>query len=154
MNNTGGFVAGTLVHTDKGLVPIEQIKVGDWVLTYPDDQPRPTHKRQEHEYIYRMVTKTFVTDDQPLSKLIIAHLGSGKRETIFVTANHPIYCKNSVWIAASDMKATDAVENYYFGNLMIARNYSSVESGRAFNFEVDEFHTYYVGELGVWVHDA
>lgn len=28
-----GFVAGTLVHTDKGLVPIEQIKVGDMVLS-------------------------------------------------------------------------------------------------------------------------
>ncbi|MFO1390728.1 MAG: hypothetical protein U1E94_00665 [Agitococcus sp.] len=28
-----GFVAGTLVHTDKGLVPIEQLKVGDMVLS-------------------------------------------------------------------------------------------------------------------------
>ncbi len=28
-----GFVAGTLVHTDKGLVPIQDIKVGDRVLS-------------------------------------------------------------------------------------------------------------------------
>lgn len=28
-----GFVAGILVHTDKGLVPIQEIKVGDWVLS-------------------------------------------------------------------------------------------------------------------------
>jgi hypothetical protein len=32
-----GFVAGTLVHTDKGLVPIEQIKVGDLVLSKPEN---------------------------------------------------------------------------------------------------------------------
>ncbi|MGB2786571.1 hypothetical protein [Psychrobacter sp.] len=32
MNNTG-FVAGTLIHTDKGLVPIQDIKVGDMVLS-------------------------------------------------------------------------------------------------------------------------
>ena len=34
MNNTG-FVAGTLVHTDKGLVPIQDIKVGDLILSKP-----------------------------------------------------------------------------------------------------------------------
>ena len=35
MNNTG-FVAGTLVHTDKGLIPIQDIKVGDMVLSRPE----------------------------------------------------------------------------------------------------------------------
>lgn len=34
MNNKG-FVAGTLVHTDKGLVPIQDIKVGDLILSKP-----------------------------------------------------------------------------------------------------------------------
>lgn len=29
-----GFVAGTLVHTDKGLVPIEWLKVGDFHTYY------------------------------------------------------------------------------------------------------------------------
>ncbi|MCL2076530.1 MAG: Hint domain-containing protein [Betaproteobacteria bacterium] len=33
---TGCFIAGTLVHTREGLVPIEQIKVGDWVLSKPE----------------------------------------------------------------------------------------------------------------------
>ena len=31
----GCFVAGTLVHTKDGLKPIEQIKIGDWVLSRP-----------------------------------------------------------------------------------------------------------------------
>ena len=26
--------------------------------------------------------------------------------------------------------------------------------GRVYNFEVEDFHTYFVGEAGVWVHDA
>lgn len=30
------FPAGTLVHTDKGLVPIQDIKVGDMVLSRPE----------------------------------------------------------------------------------------------------------------------
>jgi hypothetical protein len=37
---TSGFVAGTLVHTDKGLVPIEQLKIGDLVLSRPDNDPQ------------------------------------------------------------------------------------------------------------------
>ena len=32
----GCFVAGTLVHTKDGLKPIEQIKIGDWVLSRPE----------------------------------------------------------------------------------------------------------------------
>ena len=31
------FVAGTLVHTKEGLVPIEQLKIGDWVLSKPEN---------------------------------------------------------------------------------------------------------------------
>jgi hypothetical protein len=34
---TGCFVAGTPVHTKEGLRPIEQIKVGDYVLSKPED---------------------------------------------------------------------------------------------------------------------
>jgi len=30
------FTAGTMVHTSEGLVPIEKIGVGDWVLSKPD----------------------------------------------------------------------------------------------------------------------
>lgn len=35
--NEKGLVAGTLVHTETGLVPIEQLKVGDKVLSKPAD---------------------------------------------------------------------------------------------------------------------
>lgn len=53
MNNTG-FAAGTLIHTDKGLVPIQELKVGDMVLS-----------RDEHntdgELAYKRVLNTFVS---------------------------------------------------------------------------------------------
>jgi hypothetical protein len=44
-----GFVAGTLVHTDKGLVPIEQLKVGDMVLS--------KHESGEGEQAYKPVVR-------------------------------------------------------------------------------------------------
>lgn len=46
------FVAGTLVHTDKGLVPIEKLKVGDMVLSRHEDEP-------EGELVYKRILNTF-----------------------------------------------------------------------------------------------
>lgn len=39
MKINSGFVAGTLVHTDKGLMPIKDIKVGDMVLSLDQNNP-------------------------------------------------------------------------------------------------------------------
>ncbi|MDE2420434.1 MAG: hypothetical protein KGO49_04535 [Gammaproteobacteria bacterium] len=39
MSNTSGFSAGTLVHVDQGLMPIEKIKVGDMVLSRSEHDP-------------------------------------------------------------------------------------------------------------------
>ena len=54
-----GFVAGALVHTDKGLVPIEQLKVGDKVLS--------KHESGQGELAYKAITRTFKSPEkQPL----------------------------------------------------------------------------------------
>lgn len=151
---TPGFAAGTLVHTKEGLKPIEEICVGDWVLSYPDNQKTPERLRQEHEYTYRQVTQTFVTEDQPLSKLIVVNLASGNKETIWATANHPIYCEDrGGWVPFSEIDVGDVVEQYEYANLLVSRVYHEQERARVYNFEVEEFHTYYVGEEGVWVHN-
>lgn len=45
------FIAGTLVHTDKGLVPINKIKVGDRVLSRDENNP-------DAENVYKRVVST------------------------------------------------------------------------------------------------
>ena len=57
MTNSG-FVAGTLIHTDKGLVPIQDIKVGDRVLSKPEDG--------SGDIEYKPVVKTFVHEDKEM----------------------------------------------------------------------------------------
>ncbi|MFG6458359.1 polymorphic toxin-type HINT domain-containing protein [Roseateles sp. BYS96W] len=149
------FAAGTLVHTKEGLKPIEEIRVGDWVLSFPDDQTPPDKVREEGEDTYKQVTQVFVTDDKPLCRLIVANLASGDREEFLVTPEHPMYCKGRGWVPVSEMRgAGDVLENFIFGNLVVFRCYQHVTRDRVYNFEVEDFHTYYVGKNGVWVHNT
>jgi hypothetical protein len=94
-----GFVAGTLVHTDKGFVPIEQLKVGDWVLS--------KHESGQGEQAYKRITKTFKSQE----KLPVVVVPFGKSMAsydtmhLFCTANHPLWCpKRQQWLAAIDFK--------------------------------------------------
>lgn len=150
----GGFAAGTLVHTKEGLKPIETLQVGDWVLSFPDNQRTPDRIRDPDEFSYRQITQVFSREEQQLSKVTVANLASGRMETVSVTPSQSIWCKGRDWIAVIEMDiAGDTVENFRFGNLRVYRCFHNVEVGTAYNFKVDEHHTYYVGEEGVWVLD-
>ncbi|WOE40423.1 hypothetical protein [Acinetobacter chinensis] len=59
MKINSGFVAGTLVHTDKGLMPIKDIKVGDMVLSLDQNNP-------DGELVYKPVMRTIVTENVPV----------------------------------------------------------------------------------------
>lgn len=58
VTNPSGFVAGTLVHTRDGLIPIEQIKAGDWVLSRQENSKVGSYYSRVatvHEYLDREV---------------------------------------------------------------------------------------------------
>ncbi len=77
-----GFVAGTLVHTDKGLVPIEQLQVGDMVLS--------KHESGQGEQAYKRVTKTFKSaEKKPIVKVTID--GEKGQMHLFCTPDHPFW---------------------------------------------------------------
>ena len=94
MNNTG-FVAGTLVHTDKGLVPIEQLKIGDMVLSALENSiPTPNGNL---EAAYKPVTRVFKSSEK---QGVIGPLGN---PSIICTANHPFWTREKGWIKAEDL---------------------------------------------------
>lgn len=208
------FAAGTLVHTKDGLKPIEQIQVGDWVLS--------KHESGEGEQAHKQVTKTFVHDDAEV--MLLNYQVRRPDDTTFggilvVTPNHPFWVPGKGWKKAEALKATwpfmplevfdEKAASVYRNtktyvsasptvawvpstsvceDLMRPGKYFDLESlkfimetdspyaksdhfgvdiglpaGRpknnhrfkttVYNFEVEDFHTYYVGKDGVWVHN-
>ncbi|MBV8465857.1 MAG: hypothetical protein JO218_07900 [Burkholderiales bacterium] len=215
-----GFVAGTPVWTDKGLAPIEQLKVGDVVLSKSDVTGAVAHKR---------VTRTFVTQDKEIfaTQLSSGHDRDGESVTyydlFFVTREHPVWAVGAGWtsiVEASNSIELNALElrdggkcyadktiwpvfvadsDPNVGVVLLDRGFdemsvpvvfdssTAVEPGffnlrfngatpmftddtqhlselctddyrsyrtTVYNIEVEDFHTYFVGEIGLWAHNA
>jgi hypothetical protein len=226
----GCFVAGTLVHTKDGLKPIEQIQVGDWVLSKPESG--------EGEQAYKRVVNTFSFEDKVVRLVEYAVLRNGEwhEDCVTTTNNHPFWVKgidasrfpsvmtwehlqtgwtradhlfggllielptgetamvrsnhrDVLWktkrpgIAWEGTVSTDTGGTYRVANTgefcpfdtdeltSINHDYNDDETFSArrenteweqkwlyttkvYNFEVEDFHTYYVGTLGAWVHNT
>lgn len=84
-----GFVAGTLVHTDKGLVPIQDIKIGDMVLSMAEEGVGET--------AYKPVVSVFKSvEKQP----VMAPLTT---LDIICTESHPFWTLECGWVEAKDL---------------------------------------------------
>lgn len=95
--STSGFAAGTLVHTKEGLMPIEQIKVGDYVLSKPESG--------EGEQAYKRVTQVFAHKPERVIEMLY-FVGDDRNiaHPIVTTLNHPFWAVGKGWTAAEDLK--------------------------------------------------
>jgi Pretoxin HINT domain len=220
------FGAGTLVHTKDGLKPIEQIQVGDWVLSQPEEKGEQAYKR---------VVNTFSFEDKSVVRIRYSVMRDGEwqNDGLIVTGNHPFWLAgvdkptfpdtftwddlqlgwtradelfsgafielttgelarvlsssvNRLWKTKQPTIALDSKidnENGFLVSINDAVNISDwTQSGfsqylhdddtfiyreddpvsaekwlyrcKVYNFEVEDFHTYYVGNLGAWVHNT
>lgn len=206
-DRVGGFAKGTLVHTKEGLKPIEQIQVGDWVLSKPENGGEQAYKRVLKTFAHepqRIVEVRYTVPSKDLSRE--ARTGF----PVMSTLNHPFWTKEEGWTAPSHMQHngigafhfqdTDgsdiefwSIKNIYLSDqpnvgwtsnskpenisvnkgslwdyaehrLVAASEFppDDIAEGErpdpyfkapVYNLEVEDFHTYYVGEHGIWVHN-
>ena len=136
------FVAGTLVMTAAGLVAIENIKVGDIVVSADPDTI---------EVYNKPVVDVFSREVDRLVHLTI------NNDEIITTFDHPFYVKGkgfvnatNLWIGAELINKdghTIVVENIF-------KEYLEDQVAKVYNFKVDDYHTYFVGSNGILVHNS
>lgn len=90
-SETACFVAGTLVHTQDGLKAIEQIKVGDHVLSKPDGG--------EGAPDYRPVMRTVMREDRLIWLVQYVRSGEMTAGALLVTGDHPFWVDRLGWTA-------------------------------------------------------
>jgi hypothetical protein len=141
MFGCNSFTADTLVHTENGLKPISEIKVGDKVLSYDErtettsDQPVMTVIQGEKQY-----------------QIIKITLNSG--DSIEATAEHPFYIKGKGWNPASRLKVGQALQLHNGTTVVVKEIDTSVRLEKVYNLTVANTHNYFVGESGVLVHNC
>nr|WP_318014029.1 polymorphic toxin-type HINT domain-containing protein [Oscillatoria salina] len=119
---------------------IEDIQVGDWVIA--DDPTTPG------EIEARQVLQTFVRQ----TDLVIDLYVDG--EVISVTEEHPFWVPSLGWVEAEDLTVgmwlqTDEETFVDIDGIEVREGEFEV-----YNFEVEEFHTYFVSDLGLLVHNV
>ena len=134
------FIAGTLVATETGYVTIENIKAGDLVWA---------HDPETGETALKPVVQTFRNETTEWIHVTV------NGETLTCTPEHPFYSPVKGWTSAIDLRAGDIL-------VMLNGEYVVVEQVQhellespetTYNFEVEDFHTYYVGDTYVLVHN-
>ena len=135
------FVAGTLVMAVAGMVAIETIKSGDKVISTDPETMETGEKTVLETYIREVTTLVHLTVNG---------------EEIVTTVDHPFYVKNQGFIKAGELIVGDELLDVN-GNVLLVEKFNvelTDEPTTVYNFQVEDFHTYHVGEIGVWVHNA
>ena len=134
------FVEGTLVVTEDGDKPIEEIKAGDFVYS-----TNPETGESE----YKEVIRTFRKESDVLIHIFV------NDEEIETTPVHPFWVVDE-WVSAKDLEIGDILTLADGTTAPITDTYGEQldEPVIVYNFEVQDFHTYYVTDTGVLVHNA
>ncbi|MBO5382959.1 MAG: hypothetical protein J6A30_01530 [Ruminococcus sp.] len=123
------------------MAAIETIKVGDLVLSTDPD----TLKTE-----YKPVLETYIRKIDRLVHLII----SG--EEINATADYPFYVQGKGFINAGNLLVDDTLVSVNGEDLSVDDCY--IEEcdfpTTVYNFQVEDYHTYFVSQSAVWVHNA
>ena len=136
------FTAGTLVATANGLVPIEDIKIGDKVWAY--NETNQTKSLQEVTHLIRGEGNKTLTD---------ITLDSG--EVITATSNHPFWAvADHNWTEAGELTLDNILLNINEYNTTISNLTTYTKEDVVYNLTVANDHTYFVGRDGVLGHNA
>ncbi|MGN0496234.1 MAG: polymorphic toxin-type HINT domain-containing protein [Lachnospiraceae bacterium] len=135
------FTGDTLVSTEYGLRPIEDIQVGDYVWS----ENTETGEKELKKVLSVSVTETTV----------LVHVYTEDGTEINTTENHPFFVEGKGWCVASELEQGDVLHTQD-GSVEIVSDVTIEqleEAVKVYNLEIEDSHTYYVSDREVLVHN-
>ena len=120
---------------------IENIKAGDKVIST---------NAETFDVAEKTVVEAYVRETTELVRLKI------NGEIIKTTPDHPFYVKDVGFVGAGELYIGDKLLDSK-GNILLVED-MKLETTEiptpVYNFQVEDLHTYHVGENGIWVHNS
>ena len=138
------FVAGTPVWTENGLKPIEAIEVGDLVLARDE---------VTGETALKPVTDLIRRHDRIIWEVEVSDT-AGVVHTFRTTDDHPWWLAGIGWARTDELEPGLAISTSDGRGVRVVAIRETAKTEPTYNLEVADFHSYFVGESGVWVHNG
>ena len=177
----GCFLAGTLVATRDGFRPIEDIQVGDEVLSRDDSTGAQGYKRvvrlfrgETNQVVHLRIAKAASVQRGRSQRHRVgqgkggsssdgeegsepARSGGDDEQTLRCTTEHPFWVQGRGWVPAGKLRVGDELSGSQGERLVVSGHEVRQEQADHYNFEVEDWHTYFVSETeadpAVWNHN-
>jgi hypothetical protein len=139
----GCFAAGTPVQTPAGYKAIEELRIGDVVLSADENDPKGP-----------VLWKRVVDTHTRLSGVIAVRAGG---KVIAMTEEHPVFVVGEGWVAAYKLRPGQRLRSDEGPGAVVEEVCRDVRVVPVYNVTVEDYHTYFVGGpdwgFSVWVHN-
>jgi hypothetical protein len=152
----GCFTGPTQIWTDRGLLPIADVQVGDLVLAHDDETG---------DLSFREVLKTYVRQGAPIVLVTLMAIDPAMGNTlttIETTEEHPFLVEATAngdptgWTRVDELSPGDTIKQFDGlspGSVVVSVQFTSRRE-QVHNLEVEGLHTFLVGADGVVVHNG
>ena len=129
-----------MIQTENGTKPIEEIHEDDLVLAWDEESGAVALKS---------VVETYVNETEELVHVWV----SG--EEIITTPSHPFYTPVKGWTEAARLRAGDILVLVNGEYVVVEKIQHEILENpvKVYNFQVEDYHTYYVSMTGILVHN-
>jgi hypothetical protein len=138
------FVAGTQVLTEDGYKNIEDVKLGEKLKA---------KNTETGEVAWKPVTKLWVEHERGIYDIRLTTV-DGFEQKIQATDDHPFYVIEHGWKTTIELRSGDKIESNLDTPLTVKSVTDEKRTDVTYNFTVADFHTYYVTERNVLVHNC